>query len=244
MAVIGLFSGLLGCKSDRVLTTKRLEKKLKIKDFDFDYMRIKSKVRFNDGGKDQKVSGYIQMKKDSIIWMTLSKTSVEGLRIVVTKDTLMMLDRLNKQYYTFNYPQLKERFNFDFDFDMLQSVITGNLYLQSTALPKPQKMDSLFIIKELIEGIAVENQVSRENNKLARVEVLDQQNNKLTIAYDDFKEVGKQLISHHNKSNLSYAKDGVAYETELELTYTKVTVMEKPLKFSFRISPKYKKGEL
>lgn len=238
------FASFLGCKSEQPITSKQLAKKLKVKDFDFDYLTIKSKLRFNDGGKDQKVAGYIRMKKDSVIWMSMSKASVEGVRIVVTQDSMMMLDRLKKEYYTFNYEQLQERFNFSFNFDMLQSVIIGNMYVQSEEFPQPVKQDAFFIVKELIDNIAVENHISRNNNKLAKVKVVDGNKNTLEIDYDDFQPVGDQQLSHHSKSVLTYAKDEATENIELELNYTKVTHADKPLKFSFRVSSKYKKGAL
>lgn len=242
--VLFIAIGFAACKTEQATTNKQLAKKLKVKDFDFDYLTIKSKLRFNNGGKDQKVAGYIRMKKDSIIWMTMSKTNVEGVRIVVTKDSIMMLNRLDKVYYTFNYEQLQERFNFAFDYDMLQSVITGNVYLQSTNIPKPEKTDAFFIVKELIDGIMIENQISRANSKLAKVMVVDDQKNQLNIDYDEFEEVEGQLMPHHNKTSLEYQRDGVAAKTELELNYTKVNIPDKPLNFPFRISSKYKKAEL
>lgn len=234
---------LAACKSEQALTTTQIAKKLKVKEFDFEYLTIKSRLRFNDGGKEQKVICNMRIKKDSAIWMMITKAAVEGVRVLATPDSIMILDRLNKQYYASDFEQLKKRFNFEFDFQMLQSVITGNIYLQSDKTPKPQKTDAFFIVRELIDGIAVENQISRANNKLAQVKVMDSKKNQLLIEYDDFKTVEKQLISHHNTSSLKYVKDGEERETELELNYTKVSLPSKPLKFPLKISSKYKKME-
>lgn len=247
--IIPLFLLILffGCKSEQALTDKKLEKTMNLESFDYEYMTIKSKVEFINGDKEEKAAGYIRMKKDSVIWMTLSKTHVEGVRLLVTQDTFLMMNRIDKTYYSYSMEELKERFNFPFDFNMLQSAITGELYWSDSEIPEPTKTAQSFVLKGMIQELNIENHVSRKNNKLEKIMVSNKEGSKLEISYSDFEKVDDTKILFANKSNsvLNYKNaDGNEAEIKLNLDFNKVKISTEPITFSFKISDKYKKIEL
>ncbi|MFT5913690.1 MAG: hypothetical protein ACJAWV_001432 [Flammeovirgaceae bacterium] len=235
---------LSACKNEQVLTNKKLAKKMKMETFDYEYMSIKSKVEFVQNGKEQKAAGYIRIKKDSAIWMTLSKTHIEGVRLLITKDTFLMLNRIEKIYYSYSFDELSKKFNFPFNFQMLQSAITGELYWEGSETPEPIKTAEYFILKGMIQALNVENRVSRANNKLEQITVSDKSENQLDISYSDFEEIEGKLFANKSNSTLNF-KDSKNEEKEIKLNldFSKVKIFEEPLSLPFKLSDKYKRAE-
>jgi hypothetical protein len=69
----------------------------------------------------------IRMKKDSIIWLSVTGVGLEVARGIITPDSIVFMDKIHKDYFVFNYEQLSKQYNFDLNFALLQSVIIGNL---------------------------------------------------------------------------------------------------------------------
>ena len=66
------------------------------------------------------------MKKDSIIWASVSSFGIEGIKFVATRDSLKFIDRLNKKYFAGNYDTLSRMLNAEVDLEILQSLLIGN----------------------------------------------------------------------------------------------------------------------
>ena len=72
---------------------------LEINEFDYDYLKAKAKFRYNDGKEDLKATANFRIKKDSLIWMSISASlGIEAARVMINKDSMAIMDRLNKQY--------------------------------------------------------------------------------------------------------------------------------------------------
>ena len=67
------------------------------------------------------------IKKDSIIWISVSGPIVdEVIRAVITKDSLKMYNRLDKQLFLRKMSDAEELLNIPFDFSTLQDMLIGN----------------------------------------------------------------------------------------------------------------------
>lgn len=72
-----------------------------------------------------------RIKKDSIIWISVSAPIVdEVVRAVITPDSLKMYNRLEKQLFLRKMSDAEELLNIPFDFKTLQDMLIGNpIYL-------------------------------------------------------------------------------------------------------------------
>ena len=67
---------------------------------------ISAKIKFsiNTGSKDLSVSGSLKMKKDDVIRIQLTPLGLmEAGRIEFTKDYVLVVDRINKEYIKASY---------------------------------------------------------------------------------------------------------------------------------------------
>ncbi len=96
---------------------------------------ISSKIKFTltAGSKDVSVSGSLKMRKDEVIRIQLTPLGImEAGRIEFTKDYVLIMDRINKQYIKADYSQVDFLQENGLDFYALQALFWNSLYVPGT----------------------------------------------------------------------------------------------------------------
>ncbi len=106
--------------------TRTLTSNLKANEFDFDRLKAKLTVETVIDSSSNSFSITLRMKKDSIIWMSISKFGIEGARLLLTKDSVTFVNPLKKQYFNEDFVFLSKFLNTELDFEMIQSLLLGN----------------------------------------------------------------------------------------------------------------------
>ncbi len=214
---------------------------LKIEELTFDYLTIKSKIQFKEPHKTTKATALIRMKKDSVIWFNLSGAlGVQGVRGIITKDSVKIINRVEKKYYQYDFNAVSNEFKFPIDFNLIQSMIVGDM-------PKPigdnnsiKKSNGQYIIKQNIENIKIANYVNQTSMKLEEVSVTEKEtDNSLKLLYKDFKDVNGQGLPFSIFISLIHHNEFGEIETQLNIDHIKAEASEKPLRFPFSIPKKY-----
>ena len=115
------------CKKNIYDFSQQEADELEIKEVEFEYLSAKMKVEYQDDKNDFKTSASLLMKKDSVIWFSMTKGPLEVSRGMFTKDSLVILDKVNKQYSVYNFEELSKEVDFELDFGLIQSAVLGNL---------------------------------------------------------------------------------------------------------------------
>ncbi|MBO4543382.1 MAG: DUF4292 domain-containing protein [Bacteroidales bacterium] len=112
-------------------TQKNIVKQLfKPKVYAFKYnwysTRMSVSVKNIDNQQEQiSLNAFWVNKKDSIIFITLSKMGIEGARFVLTTDSVKYINHLDKEYYWGDYRIFNKLLGFPVDFYMIQSLFMG-----------------------------------------------------------------------------------------------------------------------
>jgi hypothetical protein len=130
-----------GCKITKIISKEKVmpmsEKKLynNIINNYLPYNTLSMKISAEYNGSDN-YGGTIRIKKDSIIWISISKIGIEGARIQLSNDSIKFLNRLNSTYFISDYKFIMNKYQFDFDYDDIQTILTDELFLYNECLPK------------------------------------------------------------------------------------------------------------
>jgi hypothetical protein len=112
---------ILDFKNAKTLTTN-----LKGSEFRLDKLKAKLTIEAVIDSADYSFSVALRMKKDSVIWMSLSKLGIEGARVMITKDSVKFINTIKNTYFKGDYAYISKMLNTELDFEMLQSLLTGN----------------------------------------------------------------------------------------------------------------------
>ena len=233
---------LSSCSSKIAIFSKTYDREsLNIQQLDFNYLNIKSKIELKETHKTTNVTALIRLKKDSIIWFNLSGAlGVQGMRGIVTQDSVYIINRVAKEYSIFNFKDVANEFNFPIDFALLQSMIIGNM-------PKPEEPDQLikrennqFIIRQNINDILIDNYIDETNMKVVEVQVTEKEtDNSLKLLYKDFREINDQAFPFSAFVSLIHHNEFGQLETQMTIEHNRVEAPEKELRFPFNIPNKY-----
>jgi Domain of unknown function (DUF4292) len=94
-----------------------------------DIRTLSAKARLTVSGDNGTISANAQLSwyRDSILWVTVKKFGLEAARALVTRDSVYMLDRLNKTYTVKSLESLQYEFSLpgQADFKMIGEVLLG-----------------------------------------------------------------------------------------------------------------------
>jgi hypothetical protein len=231
-----------------------LFEQLKKNEFKFEWLTIKFSATVKTDKAENSFNGTIRIRKDSIIWVSISPAlGIEAMRAVITQDSVKLLNRLNTTYFAGDFKYLSSMMKTSLDFDMLQSLLMGNdfsfyendvfkssvdgmLYKLSTVgrgkLKKYIKTseDTLLLLTQDIW-------LDPETFKITRVHLKEpKENRKLEAEYSEFTEIDSMEYPFKIHFDALTEKE----KTEISIENTKVTATG-PLEFPFNVNSKYER---
>lgn len=145
---------------DTVQIVRDLLNTVKRNHIDYKTFNAKVNVDYQGGdGKNYNVNATVRMYRDSAIWISANAVlGIEALRVLVTKNSVMFLDKINKTYSERSLDYLQEVTALPLTLSTLQDLIVGNpVFLDSNIT---QYTSSTGIITLLSAGPQFKNLVT------------------------------------------------------------------------------------
>jgi hypothetical protein len=213
---------------------------LAIEEIDFEYLHGKARMVLKDGNKEREVKANIRVRKDSVIWMNFTVIGVQGGRALINKDSITIISNVDKEYYVFDFNELSKRFNFEINYQVIQSAMLGNLLMTRNDQDSVEHKSATYLLKQSSGPVQVLNYISAASMKIQKVELKESDtHNSLTINYGDFQPVGNKMFPYNGTISLFYKTAAGLLSTTIIFEYSKAEVGDKELKFPFNIPKKY-----
>ncbi len=214
-----------------------------VKEVAFDYLLTKSKFSFRSSTQDfDNTNVNIRIKKDSLIWLSVTGVGFEVARGLITPDSIVFVDKFHKEYFVFTYAQLSKQYNFDLNFKLLQSIIIGNLPFAPAAESKYYKENEFVVLHQENTRIVLDNYIDEKNLKLQKLKAVEvPTKNTFVLNYEDFRDVSGSLFPFGSLINLDVQsqKDKQFYQTMMRIKHNKVELTGKNPGFPFSIPSSY-----
>ncbi len=222
---------------------------LAIQNLDFDYLTSSSKIRYRNDGENVSATANIRVKKDSIIWISVTPGfGIEAARGLITRDSVSFINRLDKEYSTYSFKELSNKFNFDLNYDLLQAVLLGDMPRPRTTNDQIEKQTNHFLVRQQEGPLTIDSFVDARLMKVNRVAVVDETKrddqsrrakNTLNLQYEDFKRIDDQLLPFKNAVSLDYRSQGKKRRTQIDIQHKKADIVDEVLRFPFSIPNNY-----
>lgn len=230
----------VSCSKKTVPLSVSPKESLAIEEIDFDYFHGKARMVLKDGNKEREVKANIRVRKDSVIWMNFTVIGVQGGRALINKDSITIISNVDKEYYVFDYAELSKRFNFEVNYQVIQSAFLGNLLITRKEEDKVEQKSATYLLRQSSGSIDILNYISALTMKIQKVELRENNtHNTLTINYGNFQPVGNKAFPYTGTITLLYKTANGLLNTTIMFEYNKAEVGDKELRFPFNIPKKY-----
>jgi hypothetical protein len=237
-------------RADSVVTTTApvlpsVDPNATVDQVDFAYLTAKSKVSFKSKEQDiNNANVNLRIDKDSLIWLSVSGVGVEVARALITKDSVVIMDRIHREYSVYNYQALSQQFNFNLNFGLIQSLLICNMTLPKEPAQRVKNEKDYLLLRQQEGKVLVDNYIGEQNRKLKKLLVVEQPTkNSLKLDYEDFTVLNNFLFPYTSLLTVDYKSknDGQPYQTVLRIRHNKVELTDKNPGFPFSIPPKYQR---
>ncbi len=204
---------------------------LKKNKIDFKTFSSKARVQYEDHkGKQPDFNTFIRLQKDSVLWISISSTflGIEAFRILITPDTLIILNKLNKtvEYHPFSY--IESFAKIPMDFKLLQNILIGNPVYIGDSIVSFKETENHILIGTVGDYFKNLLMLSTGKKHLERIKLDDidvSQNRTAALLYGDYENNGgfdfatSREINVSEKSKVDVSIEFRQYEFNKELSF-------------------------
>jgi len=206
-------------------------------EFQYQTLMAKLKIDYTTPEKHQAFKGNLRVIRDSAVWMSIAPAfGVELARVLITPDSIRLLDRVNKKYAIEPIENAERLYQAPIDFPLVESLISGNLAYGEMNIVG-MEMDTAFYYLELeSERFLVQLRV-RGGTFLVDALNVRQKNPErlLSVDYLDYSPVDSQYFSLQRKIRLEAES-----HIEMELEFSNVRVNQ-TVNIVFVVPQKYER---
>jgi hypothetical protein len=238
----------LDYKNGRALT-----KLVKENELDFTYANSKFSCDLSIDNEDHSFSVSVRCRKDSVIWMSISKLGIDAARVLITKDSVKFTMGLTeKKYFKGDFSYINQLLHADLDYDMIQALLFGNsaqFYDEEDRLnPGKDRSNCQYLLSttrkkhalRINNGVEQPKEsyqtmwISPNSFKITQLEFNDvDAKRKFNACYEDFKAVGNYTAAYKLLYTITAEKI-----IKADVKYSKININEVQ-KFPFTIPPSY-----
>lgn len=213
---------------------------LTIEEVNFEYLSTRSKIKFKSPNDKSKATASIRIKKDSLIWFTLSNgVGIEGARGKITQDSIVLMDRINKKIYRYSMAGLSQELKFDLSYELFQSVIIGDMPIAPSKTDDIVEKNNNFFVTQIIGDMRISSLVTAKNRRLENLLAGTTKNsNTLELKYSGFQPLENKPFAYKALMTITAFEDGKKQETIIDIEHKRVEI-EEELPFPFVIPSRY-----
>ncbi len=203
----------------------------------FNELSAKLKMKGTMNGTTRSFSTTLRWKKGEKIWMSMSILGIEGVRVLIRKDSIFILDKLSKKYWAEPYSYLEKKAGLAIPFSDLENVFLGNLV--SAQYISKDTILGKFLLEGAYQKAVATAKIDTINTLLKEMSVSDTLHHRnLQAQFDDYKGFNNKWWSYKRDIQIQYGKNSIA----LEAIFDKIEIVS-PLDYTFIVSDKYTRAK-
>jgi len=210
----------------------------------FVFLNAKGKAQVNLKGSKQGANVAVRVRRDSIIWVSAGLAGIEGVRAVLTRDSVRVLNRLDKTYFSGGYDYLSKLLNVPVSFAQMQALLLGD-YLPAPAGSTPTvavEEGGRQRVRYPQAGVVVERLLQSGTGRVQQLRVSDAATQRnLTVDYTDFRPLDQQANLPFAHAVFVQAQQLRAGVVTAAINYSKVNVGRERLAFPLSVPKGYKR---
>ncbi|WP_133271582.1 DUF4292 domain-containing protein [Hymenobacter radiodurans] len=209
---------------------------------EFRYLSAKGKAQIEqNGNKLPNANLTLRIRRDSVIWISVSVAGFEGVRASITQDSVRVLNKLQREYYVGDFAYLSRQLNVPVSFAQVQALLLGN-YLPATNGTEPTitTEGAMQRIQYNQASLFIEQLIGMSLGKLQKLSVRDEASkNNLLVDYSDFRALTPTNQSFAHSTVLQVQQANGQNKSSAAINYRNVDVDTERLDFPFSVPSGY-----
>ena len=233
LVIIGISFSLTNCS----IQHKKNSNNTLLKKWSYTTFEGKATGNYNDAFNEQSFNVNFRITKNKYIWLSITgPLSIEGARILMMPDSVIIIDRLNKKIYSGSFANFQNKYKIPITFDEIQQTIVGDisngLNTENCALKEDYQ------ICTLKNDLTIATfYLNPKNYTLDKMRVKDKYSiRELTINFASYQIINGKQFSLIKNFEISNQQEMV----KLQLEFSKAE-FDKPLEYNFTIPESYEK---
>ena len=226
---------------DSLLAIKNQIKQLKAHAITYKTLKAKAKVEYantNEGVPD--LNAYINIKHNHKIWIriALPGTDFELYRVLITKDSVILLDNRKNTVFFRSFAYLQETTNLPFDFETIENLLAGNPISVPDSIIGFKYQNKELNVVGLTNYFKQRLTIDTSNNTMLNAKLDDRdplKNRTCQITYSQYQQSENRLISMFRTIIVADKKT-----SQIKLTFKDIYFDKEDLNFNIKIPKKYK----
>jgi Domain of unknown function (DUF4292) len=174
------------------------------------YTTFSAKIKvdyFTAKGKQPDFTANVRMRKNSIIWISISNDiGIEGFRVLIDKDSIRIMDKLANTYQIKPLSSIQDIVQIPFSFNDVQELLIGNpVFFNRDSIAAYSKTDkgyTLLSVGDIFRNLlSINKQYQFEKSKLDDVDLI--RNRTADITYYEYETKAGVLFSTYRELFLS-----------------------------------------
>jgi Domain of unknown function (DUF4292) len=232
----------LSCKPPKETTgsikpmrTKELVKKVIENEVRFNTFSGKAKLKIIDEKSKTSFKGEIRIEKDKAIWMSITPLfGLEVARILITPDSIKILDRIHNEYLIKPFDYIQTTYNVPVQFSDLQSLLSGWLINRNHRRMDSEILKDQYVLTGKNEVMSTETFIIPDDYKIVEMNIMQlDAKNSLKAIFEEYKPLEDQMFSFSRYIHIDSEDD-----LDIYINFSRLK-MNKELSFSFIIPSKY-----
>jgi hypothetical protein len=235
-------TGSIGKPATEIRTANYLLKRLHNRELsNVKYLNGQARVLVDGDGQSMSVNANIVWIRDSVLWVNVKKFGLEAVRVLVTRDSIFTLNRLNKTWSAKGLESLERSYSLPDGFGLLQQFILASAWIDPEMTMKSDIKENLHRLSGSNEQLAADYRLE-EGSFFLRSQTFFQQkeSRNISLSFENYKKTQVAGQFPYLRSVDAFSPETGNMHLEIELNDVEINV---PKNIRFEIPTSYSKVE-
>jgi Domain of unknown function (DUF4292) len=202
-------------------------------------LSARAKIAVDQDGSMLNVSANLIWVKDSVLWLNVKKFGIEGARALITRDSIFVLNRLEKTVSVKSWDWLRREYNLPEGFSLLENVVLAQAWFDPGTKLAADIRDSLHRISGTNGRFSADYRIEEGSFQLRQMTFLEPKDSRaITFGFEGYEKISGASRFPYLRTVEAFSPEDGATRLEIELSDVEINV---PKNWRFEIPDHYKR---
>ncbi len=204
-------------------------------------MSAQTRIYVEGDGQSMSANGNIVWVRDSAIWLNVKKFGLEAARVLVTPDSVFVINRLRKTWYGRSIESLQAEYQLPGGFDLLQDFMLGRAWIDKGMEVQSDIEDGFHRLTGSNGAVAADYRIEEGSFLLKSESFLQPRTARnVRFSFDNYQKTKPAGLYPLLRSIQAFSPETSDVQFELEFLHVEFNT---PAPFRFEIPAAYQRAE-